>query len=97
MGLAIVAAIVAAHRGRVTVEPGPGATFVVKLPARSHEGGESPAVEPAPAKDVGPPSGPRALPTQGRSVVGRAISEKPEAFLDDRTEANVPVADPVRH
>ncbi|HXW39143.1 MAG TPA: HAMP domain-containing sensor histidine kinase [Acidimicrobiales bacterium] len=32
LGLAIVAAIVAAHRGTVHAEPGPGATFVVRLP-----------------------------------------------------------------
>ncbi len=33
LGLAIVAAIVNAHQGTVSVEPGPGATFVVRLPA----------------------------------------------------------------
>jgi two-component system, OmpR family, sensor kinase len=32
LGLAIVKAIVEAHHGTVTVEPGPGATFVVRLP-----------------------------------------------------------------
>jgi two-component system, OmpR family, sensor kinase len=35
LGLAIVAAIVTAHRGTVRVEPGPGATFIVRLPAAS--------------------------------------------------------------
>jgi two-component system OmpR family sensor kinase len=33
LGLAIVAAIVNAHHGTVSVEPGPGATFIVRLPA----------------------------------------------------------------
>ena len=33
LGLAIVAAIVNAHQGTVSVEPGPGATFIVRLPA----------------------------------------------------------------
>jgi two-component system OmpR family sensor kinase len=33
LGLAIVAAIVNAHQGRVSVGPGPGATFIVRLPA----------------------------------------------------------------
>jgi two-component system OmpR family sensor kinase len=40
LGLAIVAAIVTAHHGTVWVEPGPGATFEVRLP---RAGGAVPA------------------------------------------------------
>jgi two-component system OmpR family sensor kinase len=44
LGLAIVAAIVAAHRGKVGVAatPGGGATFVVELPTGSSQGPSSP-------------------------------------------------------
>jgi two-component system OmpR family sensor kinase len=37
LGLAIVAAIVAAHGGTVEVRPGPGATFVVRIPTARAE------------------------------------------------------------
>ncbi|MFD0745279.1 sensor histidine kinase [Phytohabitans flavus] len=53
-GLAIVASVVAAHRGQVsaTATPGGGATFRVALPVDGEVGGRLswPAARPAPAK-----------------------------------------------
>jgi two-component system OmpR family sensor kinase len=40
LGLAIVAAIVGAHGGTVEAVPGPGATFVVRLPGRDQRTGQ---------------------------------------------------------
>jgi two-component system OmpR family sensor kinase len=49
LGLAIVAAIVQAHQGTVAVQPGPGATFEVRLPKHRH----GPAVTPGTGTDTG--------------------------------------------
>jgi two-component system, OmpR family, sensor kinase len=55
LGLGIVAAIVAAHGGRVTVssEPGHGSTFVVRLPVdnRTPLASDSPTVAPSGGED----------------------------------------------
>jgi two-component system, OmpR family, sensor kinase len=42
LGLAIVAAIVQAHQGTVAVQPGPGATFEVRLPKHHHRPAAAP-------------------------------------------------------
>ena len=51
LGLAIVAAIVRAHGGTVSVEPGPGPTFVVEIPVEPDE------TRPAPEEETVKPSG----------------------------------------
>jgi two-component system OmpR family sensor kinase len=60
LGLSIVSAVVAAHRGRVTINetPGGGATFVVELPAAPLPAAPLPtAVVPHPAPEVDVTSG----------------------------------------
>jgi two-component system OmpR family sensor kinase len=51
LGLAIVAAIVAAHRGRVTLasEPGAGATFTIRLPLARPDGADADDAQPVSA------------------------------------------------
>lgn len=91
LGLAIVAAIVAAHGGTVRAEPGPGATFVVRLPAtnraaeaadeRSGAGGDA-----ALAAEDGPRTADSAAPGDD----GRAVDPEPDAAVASTAGSMVP-------
>lgn len=106
LGLAIVAAIVESHGGRVGVAttPGGGATFVIELPAAAPETTEDDDIvqvedpfDPVPAADAHPR--PEALPHPSRELVtvgGRVFNGSHAAPRDDPAGALARLTKPTR-
>ncbi len=86
LGLAIVEAIVRAHGGTVTANPGPGATFVVELPAERSDGDE------LPGDPVAPPAGVPADRNGGQRDASRSTRIGPLDVLVPRDLTAGPLA-----